>query len=81
MFLKNFSKELSYNRILELMKKNNVSHYKLQKDCNLSHSSSSNWKNGATPTTETIFKLADYFNVTADYLLGLSDDPKNTHLD
>lgn len=27
------------------------------------------------PDTEILSKLADYFNVSADYLLGRSDDP------
>ncbi len=27
------------------------------------------------PTASIIIKLANYFNVSADYLLGLSDDP------
>ncbi|SNS03229.1 Helix-turn-helix [Anaerovirgula multivorans] len=27
------------------------------------------------PNYETLFKLCHYFNVSADYLLGLSDDP------
>jgi len=28
------------------------------------------------PTTLTIIKLCRYFNVSADYLLGLSDEPR-----
>ncbi len=27
------------------------------------------------PTSDIIIKLCNYFNVSADYLLGLSDDP------
>jgi transcriptional regulator with XRE-family HTH domain len=30
--------------------------------------------------TETIVSICDFFNVTADYMLGLSDDPHNTNL-
>lgn len=28
------------------------------------------------PNLETLSKLADYFNVSTDYLLGRSDDPE-----
>lgn len=31
------------------------------------------WKNGATPNSEALMKLADYFGVTTDYLLGRSN--------
>jgi transcriptional regulator with XRE-family HTH domain len=27
------------------------------------------------PDTETLMKIADYFNVSTDYILGRSDDP------
>lgn len=38
-------------------------------------SSISNWENNkATPTYETLTKLAEYFNVTTDYLLGFNQD-------
>lgn len=29
-----------------------------------------------TPNADIIIKLADYFNVSTDYLLGRSDDPE-----
>ena len=33
-------------------------------------------KSERKPDSETIIKLCRYFNVSADYLLGLSDDPE-----
>ena len=30
----------------------------------------------STPTVDTIIKLCNYFNISADYLLGLSDEPR-----
>lgn len=34
------------------------------------------WKKGSSPKAETLVKLADYFGVSTDYLLGKSNDPK-----
>ncbi len=33
------------------------------------------WKNGSIPRDTTLKKIADYFNVTVDYLLGKTDTP------
>jgi len=33
-------------------------------------------KNERIPDANTIIKLCNYFNVSADYLLGLSDNPE-----
>ena len=39
----------------------------------------SNWENGnRTPDIDTINKIADYCNVSADYLLGRTDNPNHT---
>lgn len=39
------------------------------------------WKNGTIPTGETLIKIANYFNVSIDYLLGIADSPTaiNSH--
>ncbi len=36
----------------------------------------SNWKAGRMPRGESLSKLADYFQVSTDYLLGRTDDPR-----
>ena len=36
----------------------------------LSKNTATKWKNGATPRDTTLKKIADYFGVTVDYLLG-----------
>lgn len=33
------------------------------------------WKNGTIPTGETLIKIANFFNVSIDYLLGRTDIP------
>ncbi len=42
------------------------------KEIGLSSGIISKWKNGGIPNGETLMKLAKYFDVSVDYLLGLS---------
>jgi transcriptional regulator with XRE-family HTH domain len=45
-------------------------------DIGLNTSSFVNWKQrGTVPSGETLIKIADYFKVSVDYLLGQSDNP------
>lgn len=37
------------------------------------------WKQGSIPNTEALIKLSDYFEVSIDYLLGRTDNPKTTN--
>ncbi len=41
----------------------------------ISRSSVTSWKNGMVPQNTTLLKLADYFGVSVDYLLGNEDAP------
>ena len=59
----------------DLCKCNNISITKLLQVLNLSTSKGTAWKNGSTPNGETVAKIADYFNVSTDYLLGRTDCP------
>jgi repressor LexA len=43
------------------------------KELKISSGSVTNWKNGTIPNNSALLKLADYFNVTVDYLLGKED--------
>ncbi|MCL2862347.1 MAG: helix-turn-helix domain-containing protein [Firmicutes bacterium] len=64
-------------RILKLIEENQITAYKLTSDCGLSNSAVSDWKsNKAKPGTDAVVKLAKYFNVSTDYLLGLTENPK-----
>lgn len=61
----------------DLMEKAGVSAYKLSKDTNIPDSLLSNYKTGKkVPTSENLVKIAQYFNVSTDYLLGLTDEPQ-----
>ncbi|HBF0928968.1 TPA: helix-turn-helix transcriptional regulator [Clostridioides difficile] len=58
------------NRILDLMEKNNITAKQLTSDLEISNSSISDWKRGkGKPSSDAIVKMAEYFNVTTDYLL------------
>lgn len=43
---------------------------------NLGKSTATHWKNGTTPASSVIVAVANYFGVSADYLLELTDDPR-----
>lgn len=58
------------NRIVNLMAQSGISAHKLEISAGLSISSIQAWKNGkAKPSVEAIKKIAEYFNVSTDYLL------------
>ena len=52
------------------MKEHNVTAYKVSKETGIATSTLSDWKKGrSTPKQDKLQKIADYFNVTIDYLL------------
>ena len=57
----------------ELCEKNNTTPNKVAKDLGLSNATTTKWKKGATPQGKTLAKVADYFDVSTDYLLGKTD--------
>ena len=60
-----------YQRLLELMKKKNITAKQLTAELGLAKNSVTYWKNnGNIPKGETLTLLADYFEVTVEYLLG-----------
>jgi len=57
-------------RILSLMKDNEVNGLKLTSDLGLSSSAVTEWKKGKMkPSADAIIKIANYFGVSIDYLL------------
>ena len=58
-------------RIKELMKVEGVSQYALAKKLGISQSTICNWLNGKKePSIESLWKLADFFGETIDYIVG-----------
>ena len=59
-----------YEIFEKLMKEHNVTAYKVSKETGIATSTLSDWKKGrSTPKQDKLQKIADYFNVTIDYLL------------
>lgn len=56
--------------LLELCKEKGVSPNHVAGEIGLSSASVTYWKNGSIPRSLTLSKLADYFDVTPEYLLG-----------
>lgn len=62
------------DRLLQLRKEKNMSREELAKKLNLSYSAISKYETGArTPDDDIKKKIAEYFNVSLDYLMGVSD--------
>ena len=63
-----------FEKIKKLCNESGITFYRLEKDCGLSSQSIEKWEK-STPRGDTLLKVADYFNVTTDYLLGRTSDP------
>lgn len=62
-------------RLKSLRAEKNIGQNALAKQLELSNASISYWETGKQmPTAEAIFKIAMFFDVSADYLLGITDD-------
>lgn len=64
-------------RLKELRKQRRLSQLKLAMDLNMNPNSISRYENGEREADyATLIKLADYFDVSVDYLLGRTDNPE-----
>ncbi len=59
-----------YNAYLNMCNKKGESPSRVALNCGISKASVNRWKHGYQPTDANLQKLADYFGVTVDYLLG-----------
>ena len=61
-------------KLKELRKDKDLSQKKLANDLNVDQRSISNWEKGIRePDFNTLIRIAKYFDVKTDYLLGLED--------
>ena len=64
-------------RLKELRKKRGISQLKLAMDLNMNQNSVSRYETGEREADyKTLIALADYFDVSVDYLLERTQDPK-----
>lgn len=70
------------NRLKEIRKEKGLTLDEIQNKTGIKRGTYNNYENGATePKLETWQKLADFFNVPVDYLLGISKDRSTLTID
>lgn len=63
-------------RLKELRKRKGISQQRLATDLNTTQNTISRYETGERePGIDDLTKIADYFNVSVDYLLGRTDNP------
>ncbi len=70
-----------FGKRLKLLRENaNISIFRLAQELNISPSAISQYESGKrTPSDDIKILIAKFFNVSADYLLGLTPFPNNSH--
>ena len=70
----------TYDRIKLLAEKQKISIRKVEEDLGFGNGTLNRWKKN-TPGADKLSKVADYFGVTTDYLLGRTETPQFTSKD
>ena len=64
-------------RLKELRKKKGISQLRLATDLNTTQNTISRYETGERePGIDELIMIADYFNVSVDYLIGRTENPK-----
>ena len=73
--MKDFDMGIVAERIKTLRTEKNIGQNLLAKQLGVSNASISYWENAKQePSIQVLYKMAVYFGVSADYILGLVDD-------
>ena len=68
---------MKYQRLLDLREDHDLKQRQLAEILHISQRGYSNYETGIRDIpTEILIKLADYYQVSIDYLLGQTDNPK-----
>lgn len=62
-----------YDRIKELCERHEISVAKLEASLGFGNGIIKRWSQGSSPTVDKVMKIANYFDVSVDYLTGRSD--------
>lgn len=65
-----------YKRVQELITRNNISISAVEKGADLKVDTLKNWST-SMPGGDKILRVANFFDVSVDYLLGNTDNPKS----
>ena len=64
-------------RLKEIRKSKGISQLKMAMDLNTNQNTISRYETGERePGVDELIKIADYFNVSVDYLIGRTENPK-----
>lgn len=73
------NRELTGKRLRELRIKHNFKQEDIGVKVGMSNTTIANYELGLrNPRKDTLYKLADLYNTSVDYLLGLTDDPNKS---
>lgn len=64
-----------YDLYVSLCKREQKKPYAVAKEIGLTNSNVAQWKKGSTPRPEVIKRIADYFDVSVEFLLGQKEKP------
>ncbi|MEX1452130.1 helix-turn-helix domain-containing protein [Enterococcus sp. GC34] len=67
-------------RIKKLAKDRNLSIYQLEEEINIGRNTIYQW-NKRTPSSDKLEAVANYFNVSVDYLLGRTENPNPDNIE
>lgn len=69
-----------WERLKALCDERNITPAHVAKELDISSTAVYKWKEGGMPKIDKLITMAEYFNVSIDYLLGLSDQKEKTVL-
>ena len=66
-----------YQRLKKLIRLSNKSFNQVEKELGYPRNSLHNYSSGVEPLSVRLMELSHYFQVSPEYLLGMSDEPKS----